>query len=139
MANGYEVGGVTYRPAFLLLAEKYMDDQYLPENVAERTGVPADRIRKIAAQLAHTAFEEEITIDQPWTDWKGEKHDKMIGPPSRISRHARDFGAFKRLPNLPCTACAANSAGGRLNAPVVSVSNRPTPNPLPPTPNPIWA
>ena len=35
------------------------------------TGVPAATIRRIAAELAHAAFKEEITLDIPWTDWKG--------------------------------------------------------------------
>ena len=66
--------------------DKYLDSKYAPEDVAQTTGVSAEQIKQIAAQLAHVAFEEEITIDTPWTDWKGEKHDKMIGRP--VSFHA---------------------------------------------------
>jgi len=118
MANGYEVGGITYRPAFLLLAEKYMDDQYAPEMVAERTGITAERIKKIAAQLAHTAFEEEITIDQPWTDWKGEKHDKMIGRPVAfhamrgISAHSNGFQTCRALHVLQILLGSVECPGG---------------------------
>ncbi len=118
MANGYEVEGITYRPAFLLLAEKYMDGQYAPEMVAERTGITADRIKKIAAQLAHTAFEEEITIDQPWTDWKGEKHDKMIGRPVAfhamrgISAHSNGFQTCRALHVLQILLGSVECPGG---------------------------
>ena len=118
MANGYEVDGVTYRPAFLLLAEKYMDDQYAPEMVADRTGITADRIKSIAAQLAHTAFEEEITIDQPWTDWKGEKHEKMIGRPVAfhamrgISAHSNGFQTCRALHVLQILLGSVECPGG---------------------------
>ncbi|MEL7343256.1 MAG: molybdopterin oxidoreductase family protein [Pseudomonadota bacterium] len=74
------------RPVFELMAERYLGDEYTPEAVEEQTGVPATQIRKIAAELAHVAFKEEIVLDQPWTDWAGRKHDKMIGRP--ISMHA---------------------------------------------------
>ncbi|MGI9418483.1 MAG: molybdopterin-dependent oxidoreductase, partial [Geminicoccaceae bacterium] len=76
----------TARPVFELLAERFLEKTYAPENVEEATGVPAEQIRKIAAELAHVAFEEEITLDQPWTDWKGQRHEKMIGRP--VSMHA---------------------------------------------------
>ena len=73
-------------PVFQLLAERYLADSYAPEAVADETGVPAQTIRRIAAELAHAAFEEEVVLDVPWTDWAGRKHDKMIGRP--VSMHA---------------------------------------------------
>ena len=63
-----------------------MSKDYAPDAVAERCGIPASRIKALAADLARVAFEEEIVIDQPWTDWKGEKHAQMIGRP--VSFHA---------------------------------------------------
>ncbi|MEO0763945.1 MAG: formate dehydrogenase, partial [Pseudomonadota bacterium] len=36
--------------------------------------------------LAHVAFEQAIEIDQPWTDFRGERHEKMVGRP--VSMHA---------------------------------------------------
>ena len=51
-----------------------------------QTGLKAEDIRSIAAELADVAFKQEVVIDQPWTDWAGRKHDKMIGRP--ISMHA---------------------------------------------------
>ena len=73
-------------PVFQLLAERYLSDEYAPETVAEETGVPAETTRRIAAELAHAAFEEEVVLDIPWTDLAGRKHDKMIGRP--VSMHA---------------------------------------------------
>jgi len=74
------------RPVFDLMAERYMEASYAPEAVSEATGVPAEQIRSIAAELAHVAFKEEIVIDQEWTDWAGRKQSKMIGRP--VSMHA---------------------------------------------------
>ena len=118
MATSFEQDGVTYRPAFLLLAEKYMTDEFAPENVAERCGISADSIRRIAAELAHTAFEEEITVDQPWTDWKGEKHDKMIGRPVSfhsmrgISAHSNGFQTCRALHMLQILLGSVECPGG---------------------------
>lgn len=78
--------GRTARPVFELMAERYLDARYAPEAVSEATGVPAQQIKSIAAELAHVAFKEEIVINQEWTDWAGRKQDKMIGRP--VSMHA---------------------------------------------------
>ncbi|MEM1362643.1 MAG: molybdopterin oxidoreductase family protein [Pseudomonadota bacterium] len=78
--------GRSGRPVFELLAERFLTDTYAPEAVAEQTGISADQIKRIAAELAHVAFKEEIVIDQPWTDWAGRRQEKMIGRP--ISMHA---------------------------------------------------
>jgi len=74
------------RPVFELLAERFLGEDYSPDTVAEQTGVAAEQIRRIAAELAHIAFEQEIVLDQPWTDWAGRRHEKMIGRP--VSMHA---------------------------------------------------
>ncbi|WP_439500828.1 molybdopterin oxidoreductase family protein [Aminobacter ciceronei] len=73
-------------PSFQLLAEKYLDPQYAPEAVAAETGVAADVIRGLAAEIARVAFDEAITIDQPWTDMNGERHEAFVGRP--VSFHA---------------------------------------------------
>ena len=82
----YLPDGRKARTVFELMAERYLSGEYSPDVVAERTGVPAEQIRRIAAELADVAFEQEIVLDQPWTDWAGRRHDKMIGRP--ISMHA---------------------------------------------------
>ncbi|MEO1472060.1 MAG: molybdopterin-dependent oxidoreductase, partial [Pseudomonadota bacterium] len=74
------------RTVFQHLAERYLAPENAPEAVAERCGVPAARIRSLAAELAHVAFEQAIEIDQPWTDFRGERHEKMVGRP--VSMHA---------------------------------------------------
>ncbi|MCR9124920.1 MAG: molybdopterin oxidoreductase family protein [Rhodobacteraceae bacterium] len=74
------------RPVFELMAERYLGTEYAPETVAAQTGVPAEQVRRLAAEIAHVAFKEEIVLDQPWTDWAGRRHEKMIGRP--VSMHA---------------------------------------------------
>ena len=118
MAGTYRNAGVTYRPVFQLLAEKYLGEENSPEAVADRCGVSAERIRHIASELAFTAFEEEITIDQPWTDFRGEKHDKMIGRPVSfhamrgISAHSNGFQTCRALHMLQILLGSVEVPGG---------------------------
>ena len=98
-------------PAFALLAARYLDERYSPDVVAKQIGVPATTIRRIAAELAYTAFETPVVIDRPWTDWAGRRHDTHDRPSDQHSCHARDFGAFERLPHLPGAARVAGAVG----------------------------
>lgn len=105
-------------PSFTLLAQKYLDGRYAPENVAEETGVPASQTRRIAAEIAHAAFEKEVVIDQPWTDMKGEKHEKMIGRPVAfhamrgISAHSNGFQTCRSIHLLQILIGSIDSPGG---------------------------
>src|SRR5690606_21387264 len=74
------------RPAFALLAERYLDPKYAPEAVAAETGVAAGVIKGLAAEIAKVAFDEEIFVAQPWTDVHGERHDGFVGRP--VAFHA---------------------------------------------------
>lgn len=106
------------RPAFELLAEKYVDPQYSPEATAEQTGISPEQTRRLAAELAKVAFEEEITIDQPWTDMTGEKHEKMIGRPVAfhamrgISAHSNGFQTCRSLHLLQILLGSIECPGG---------------------------
>ena len=118
MAGTYRHGGITHRPVFQLLAEKYIGAENGPEAVAAQCGIPADQIKRIAAELAHVAFEQEIVIDQPWTDWKGEKHDRMIGRPVSfhamrgISAHSNGFQTCRALHVLQILLGSVEVPGG---------------------------
>jgi len=106
------------KTALRLMAERYLSDDYAPEAVAERCGIPADRIRAVAAELGRVAFEEEITIDQPWTDFRGEKHDKMVGRPVSfhamrgISAHSNGFQTCRALHMLQILLGSIETPGG---------------------------
>ncbi|MGR3572190.1 molybdopterin oxidoreductase family protein [Brevirhabdus sp.] len=118
LAAEHRADGKLYRPVFQLMAERYLSDDYAPEAVAERCGVPAARIRRIAAELARVAFEEEITIDQPWTDFRGQRHEKMTGRPVSfhamrgISAHSNGFQTCRALHVLQILLGSVEVPGG---------------------------
>jgi anaerobic selenocysteine-containing dehydrogenase len=118
LAGTWRNAGVTHRPVFQLLAERYLSEDHAPEAVAERVGISAKRIRHIAAELARVAFEEEIEIDQPWTDFRGVKHDKMIGRPVSfhamrgISAHSNGFQTCRALHVLQILLGSVEVPGG---------------------------
>jgi sulfite dehydrogenase (quinone) subunit SoeA len=111
-------------PVFQLLAERFLSDDYTPECAAKETGVPASTIRRIAAELAHAAFKEEIVVNVPWTDWKGQRHEQMIGRPvgmhamRGISAHANGFHSCRILHVLQILLGSIDCPGGfRYKAP----------------------
>ena len=105
-------------PAFQLCLERFMDEQYAPANVAEKIGIPAAQIERIAAELAEVAFEQEIVIEQQWTDWTGKQHDKFIGRPVSmhamrgISAHANGFHTCRALHVLQLLLGTIDVPGG---------------------------
>jgi len=127
--------GRTAVPALQLLAERYLDAAYSPDSVAERTGIAAATIRRIAAELAQAAFESEVTIEQPWTDWWGRRHERMVGRPVAmhamrgISAHSNGFHTCRALHLLQVLLGSIDAPGGhRYEAPY--------PKPAPPGPKP---
>ncbi|MEH6835812.1 MULTISPECIES: molybdopterin oxidoreductase family protein [Falsihalocynthiibacter] len=114
----YRKSGITHHPVFHQLAETYMVDEYAPENVTDRCGIPAETIRRIAAELAHVAFEEAITLPIAWTDFRGEKHSEMIGHPVSfhamrgISAHANGFQTCRALHILQIILGSVEVPGG---------------------------
>jgi anaerobic selenocysteine-containing dehydrogenase len=123
-------------PVFHLLAERYLDDRYAPEAVAEQTGISADTIRRIAAELAHAAFEQEIVLERPWTDWAGRRHETMVGRPVAmhamrgISAHSNGFHTCRALHVLQVLLGSIDTPGGYRYKP-------PFPRPVPPTSRPV--
>ncbi|MFQ5622652.1 MAG: molybdopterin oxidoreductase family protein, partial [Paracoccaceae bacterium] len=118
LGGPFEVGGTAARPVFELLAERYLDDSYAPEAVAARCGISVATIKRLAAELARTAFEEEIVLDRPWTDWKGQRHEKMIGRPVSfhamrgISAHSNGFQTCRALHLLQILLGSVEVPGG---------------------------
>ena len=105
-------------PVFQLLAEQWLDDSNAPEAVAERVGISAERIRALAAELAHTAFEQAIRVDQEWVDVHGEHHDHFVGRPVAmhamrgISAHANGFQTCRSLHILQLLLGSVDVPGG---------------------------
>jgi anaerobic selenocysteine-containing dehydrogenase len=123
-------------PSFQLLAEKYLDQQYAPENVAAETGVSAETIRGLASEIARVAFDEAISIDQPWTDTNGERHQSYIGRPVSfhamrgLSAHSNGFQTTRALHMLQVLIGAIDCPGGfRFEPPYPKpVEAHPTPH-----------
>ena len=89
--------GQKAKPVLRLMADMYCDEAYAPEAVAEQTGIAAETIRGLAAEIAKVAFEEEIIIDQPWTRHFGaQRHEQIIGRPVRCMPCA----GFRRTPTV---------------------------------------
>ncbi|MDE3029838.1 MAG: molybdopterin-dependent oxidoreductase, partial [Paracoccaceae bacterium] len=107
-----------HRTAFQIMAEKYLAPEYAPEAVAARTGISAERIKGLAADMARVAFDEAIELDQPWTDFRGEKHEKMIGRPVSfhsmrgISAHSNGFQTARALHLLQVVLGTVEVPGG---------------------------
>ncbi len=103
---------------FRHMAERYLGEDYAPDAIANRCGIPAERIRTLAAELARVAFEEEIVIDQPWTDFRGERHDRMVGRPISfhamrgISAHSNGFQTCRALHVLQILLGSVEVPGG---------------------------
>jgi anaerobic selenocysteine-containing dehydrogenase len=125
-----------HRTVFQHMAERYLSPDHAPEAVAERCGIPAPRIRALAAELAHVAFDQAIEIAQPWTDFRGDTHETMLGRPVSfhamrgISAHSNGFQTARALHLLQIVLGAVETPGSyRLKPPYPKpVEAHPTPH-----------
>lgn len=132
----YDADEVSCRTVFQHLAERYLDNAYAPETVAKTCGVPAGKIRAVAAELARVAFEESFEIDQPWTDFRGETHQTMPGRPVSfhamrgVSAHSNGFQTCRALHVLQILLGTVEVPGGfRFKPPYPKpVTAHPTPH-----------
>ncbi|MEF3049339.1 molybdopterin oxidoreductase family protein [Pseudotabrizicola sp. L79] len=126
-----------HRTVFQHMAERYLSPDYAPEAVAGRCGVSALRIRQLAAELAAVAFDQAIEIDQPWVDFRGDAHAKMVGRPVSfhamrgISAHSNGFQTARALHLLQIVLGAVETPGSWRMKP-------PYPKPVEAHPAPHW-
>jgi anaerobic selenocysteine-containing dehydrogenase len=112
------VKGISHTTVFHKMAETYMAPEHDAANVAERCGVSEETIRRLAAELAHVAFEQEISLPIEWTDFRGEKHKTMTGRPVSfhamrgISAHANGFQTCRALHILQIILGSVEVPGG---------------------------
>ena len=122
-------------PVFQLMAERYLSPAYAPDAVAERCGVTADRIRRLANEIADIAFNHTITLHVPWTDTLGRRHETMVGRPVAfhamrgISAHSNGFHTCRALHLLQMIL-------GAVDVPGAWRYKSPFPRPIPPGPGP---
>jgi sulfite dehydrogenase (quinone) subunit SoeA len=125
-----------HRTVFQHMAEMYLAPEYAPEAVAKRCGIPAPRIRALAAELADVAFNQTIDLPQPWTDFRGNHHSSMPGRPVSfhamrgISAHSNGFQTARALHLLQILLGTVEVPGGyRLKPPYPKpVEAHPTPH-----------
>ena len=123
-------------PVFQLMARKYLEPDLSPDAVAQRCGVPAATIRRIAAELARAAFDEAFEIESPWTDFRGERHATVTGRPVAmhamrgISAHSNGFQTARAIHLLQLLLGAVERPGGfRFKPPYPKpVEAHPTPH-----------
>ncbi len=114
----HRAAGITHRPVMHLMAERYLDPQYAPDAVAEHCGIKADKIRRIAAEIARVAFDEAFELDHEWTDFRGETHKTMTGRPVSfhamrgISAHSNGFQTCRALHVLQIILGTVEVPGG---------------------------
>ncbi len=119
------------RSVMSLVAERYLADEYSPAAVAERCGVPAETIERLALEMAAVAFEQTIELPIEWTDVWGNKHDKVVGRPVAmyamrgISAHSNGFQSCRALHLIQMLLGALDSPGNFR-------SKAPFPRPIPP-------
>ncbi|MCG5508915.1 molybdopterin oxidoreductase family protein [Ectothiorhodospira lacustris] len=115
--------GRPVRTVMSLLAERYLDDAYAPENIAPRCGVPAEQIERLALEMAHVAFKETIEIECEWTDAYGRTHDRFVGRPVSmhamrgISAHSNGFQTCRAIHLLQILLGTIDVPGGHLSKP----------------------
>ncbi|MEM8703245.1 MAG: molybdopterin-dependent oxidoreductase, partial [Pseudomonadota bacterium] len=136
LAAQVDMDGVTHKTVFQHLADRFLSDDHSPEAVSEQCGVRPGRIRAIAAELARVAFEEAFELDQPWTDFRGTRHEKMRGRPVSfhamrgISAHSNGFQTCRALHVLQILLGTVEVPGGfRFKPPYPKpVEAHPTPH-----------
>jgi sulfite dehydrogenase (quinone) subunit SoeA len=121
--------------SFTLIAERFLSPEYAPDAVAEKCSVPAATIKRIAAEIAEVAFEQQIELNVPWTDYTGRRHEKMVGRPVSmhamrgISAHANGFQTCRTIHLLQIILGTIDVPGGFRYKP-------PFPKPIPPAVKP---
>ena len=118
LTGDFTAGGRPCRPVFAEMAELYLRDDWSPEAAAPRCGIPAATIRRIAAELAHVAFDLAEEIAAPWTDWRGVRHETVTSRPVAfhamrgVSAHANGFQTCRAIHLLQCLLGAVERPGG---------------------------
>ena len=135
LSGTYTVNGITAVPVFKLLVERYSDPSYAPDAVAERCGIDAQIIERIAAEIADVAFNYPVPLPVGWTDTSGQHHRHMTGRPVAmhamrgISAHSNGFQTCHALHVLQMLIGAVDTPGSFRFKP-------PYPKPIPPGPKP---
>ena len=108
--------GKRVAPAFELLRRQVK--ACTPEWAAKITSIPAERIRLLAKEMAHTAFQQAFDLPIAWTDSFGHKHNTVTGRPVAVhamrglSAHSNGFQTPRGLAVLMTLLGTIDRPGG---------------------------
>ena len=108
--------GKRVAPAFELLRRQVK--ACTPEWAAKITSIPAERIRLLAKEMAHTAFQQAFDLPIAWTDSFGHKHNTVTGRPVAfhamrgLSAHSNGFQTTRGLAVLMTLLGTIDRPGG---------------------------
>ena len=108
--------GKKVTPAFELL--KRQVSETTPEWASAITSIPAERIRKLAMEMADTAFGQEFELPIQWTDSWGATHNSVTGRPVAfhamrgLSAHSNGFQTTRGLAVLMSLLGTIDRPGG---------------------------
>lgn len=103
-------------PAFELLRKQVQDTT--PEWASSITGIPADRIKKLATEIGQAAFEQAFEMPVQWTDAWGESHETVTARPVAfhamrgLAAHSNGFQTTRGLAVLMSLIGTIDRPGG---------------------------
>jgi anaerobic selenocysteine-containing dehydrogenase len=108
--------GTRVAPSFQLLKERVHD--CTPEWAADITGIPAARIRRLAAEMGDTAFRQAFELPIAWTDAWGKRHASTQARPVAfhamrgLAAHSNGFQTVRALAVLMTLLGTIDAPGG---------------------------
>ncbi|HQX61285.1 MAG TPA: molybdopterin-dependent oxidoreductase, partial [Burkholderiaceae bacterium] len=108
--------GTRVAPSFQLLRDRVADNT--PQWAEKITGIPAERIRQLAVEMGHAAFEQAYTLPIPWTDAWGKQHPSTQARPVAfhamrgLAAHSNGFQTVRALAILMSVLGTIDAPGG---------------------------
>jgi len=108
--------GTRVAPSFQLLSDRVAP--CTPEWAAGITGIPAERIRALARELGHAAFQQAFDLPIPWTDAWGKVHPTTKARPVAfhamrgLAAHSNGFQTVRGLAVLMSLLGTIDAPGG---------------------------
>jgi anaerobic selenocysteine-containing dehydrogenase len=113
----YELAdGTRVAPSFQLIKERV--ESCTPEWAAQITGIPPERIRKLARELGETAMRHAFELPVAWTDAWGKRHESTTARPVAfhamrgLAAHSNGFHTCRTLAILMSVLGTIDRPGG---------------------------